>query len=148
MNDPFLDLPQEALSWLGVGDIGVVSVVVRWTVKVALAAAVMQSDLMISGLVAATCHTLKTGALNLWHPEEETHRTHSIDSHNCKTSHSRHFTTECLCVPHRQTVMAATILEVFPSIRIIGQFIGRTLRICTGAPVAPPWLNLRPSGRR
>lgn len=71
VDDSKSNLLQEALGWLGMGDIGVGSVTVGWSVEVTLAAAVMQGDLVISCLVAAPCYTLNTGPLHFWHTVKE-----------------------------------------------------------------------------
>lgn len=60
-----LHLLQEALGRRGVGDVGVVGVAVSVCVEVALAAAIVQGDLVISCLVTASRHTLNAGALHL-----------------------------------------------------------------------------------
>lgn len=67
----FRHLLEEALGWRGVRDVGVVGVAVSWSMEVALAAAIMQGDPVISCLITAACHTLNTGALHLQHTEEE-----------------------------------------------------------------------------
>lgn len=59
------DSLQEAVGRRGVGDVGVAGVAVGGGVEVALAAAVVQRDALVSGLVAAPGHALNTGALHL-----------------------------------------------------------------------------------
>lgn len=75
----FPDSLEEALCWCGVGDVGVVGVAVGRSVEVALAAAIMQGDPVISCLITAARHTLNPGALHLGHTEERRNRRHTGD---------------------------------------------------------------------
>lgn len=73
------DSLEEAFGWLRVGDVGVEGVAVGRCVEVAVAVAIMQGYFMVSSFIMATCHTLNTGLLHLWHTEERETRIHKIE---------------------------------------------------------------------